>query len=260
MAGGGILARKTEVLLPHSLFADLDKTSATPIYRQVASKFEEAIRQGVLPPGSRIENEISLAERLSLSRPTIRRAIQSLVDHGLVVRRRGIGTQVVHDKLTRGLALTSLYDDIVEKGATPSTKVVFFSESPASVSVAEALGIRPGTLVIEIIRVRGADGVPFAVLHNWVPLTVGPIVKADLERKGLYQLLEARGFFPRVGKQRVSALKAGAEQANLLDIDPGSALLAMERTAYDSMGLAIEHGEHFYRADTYSLEFTVVSK
>ena len=88
--------RKTEVLLPHSLFADLDRDGTMPLYQQVATKIEMAIRQGTLPSGSRIENEVSLAERVKLSRPTIRRAIQSLVDAGLVVRRRGVGSQVVH--------------------------------------------------------------------------------------------------------------------------------------------------------------------
>ena len=95
--------RKTEVLLPQSLFADLDRVSGLPLYKQVAQKLEVAIREGTLPPGSRIENEVSLAERLKLSRPTIRRAIQSLVDGGLVVRRRGIGSQVVRGQVTRGL-------------------------------------------------------------------------------------------------------------------------------------------------------------
>jgi DNA-binding GntR family transcriptional regulator len=84
--------------------------------------------------------------------------------------------------------------------------------------------------------------------------------KKDLEANGLYELLGKRGFIPRVGKQRVSARKATASEAQSLDIDPGSPVLTMERTAYDSMGLAIEHGEHSYRTDMYSLEFTVVSK
>jgi GntR family transcriptional regulator len=67
--------RKTEVLLPHTLFADLDRDGNTPLYQQVATKIETAIREGTLPSGSRIENEVSLADRLKLSRPTIRRAI-----------------------------------------------------------------------------------------------------------------------------------------------------------------------------------------
>src|SRR4051812_19467506 len=66
--------------LPRDLFGDLDKTSPAPLYYQVATRLEAAIQDDVLPPGARLENEISLGQRLGLSRPTIRRAIQELVD------------------------------------------------------------------------------------------------------------------------------------------------------------------------------------
>src|SRR5690625_3672912 len=79
---------------PAELFKDLDRNSPVPLYFQVAQCLEDGIRDGVLPPGTRLENEISLAKRLSVSRPTVRRAIQEVVDKGLLVRRRGVGTQV----------------------------------------------------------------------------------------------------------------------------------------------------------------------
>lgn len=252
--------RKTEVLLPHSLFSDLDRDGATPLYQQVADKFEHAIRQGTLPPGSRIENEVSLADRLKLSRPTIRRAIQSLVDSGLIVRRRGIGSQVVHGQVTRGLELTSLFDDLERTGSRPGTTVLSFDLVPASVSVAQHLAVPVNQPVREVVRLRSSGDVPVAILHNWIPEDVGPLTVEDLTRSGLYNVLRQRGRIPQVGKQRISARKVTPVEANLLDIDSGAAVLAMERTAYDSMGRAMEHGEHIYRPDLYSLEFTVVNK
>ena len=69
----------------------VDRASPVPLYYQVAQVLERAIETGDLPAGSRLENEIALAERLGLSRPTVRRAIAYLVDQGLVVRKRGIG-------------------------------------------------------------------------------------------------------------------------------------------------------------------------
>ena len=254
------MVRKTEVLLPQSLFADLDRSGTTPLYHQVAKKFEVAIRQGTLPPGSRIENEVSLADRLQLSRPTIRRAIQTLVDDGLIVRRRGIGSQVVHGQVTRGLELTSLYDDIQRGGSKAETTVVSFKNTPATAHIANSLGIPSGTEVTEVVRIRYADRVPMAVLHNWIPHTIGALTTEELDAKGLYQILRERGFVPQVGKQRISARKATQAEATELDIESGAAVLTMERTAYDSMGRAIEHGEHIYRTDLYSLEFTVVNK
>ena len=252
--------RKTEILLPHFLFADLTRNGTIPLYQQVASKVEAAIRQGTLPPGSRIENEVSLADRLKLSRPTIRRAIQSLVDAGLVVRRRGIGSQVVHGRLTRGLELTSLYDDIRLGGAKAETIVVSLDIASAAHHVAEQLGVKPGTHVTEFVRIRLADGVPMAVLHNWTPQSTGKLKAEELEAEGLYETLRRRGLVPQVGKQKISARKINALEAEQLDIETGAVVLTMERTAYDSMGQALEHGEHIYRTDLFALEFTVVNK
>ena len=252
--------RKTEVLLPQSLFADLDRVSGYPLYQQVARKFEVAIREGTLPPGSRIENEISLAERLNLSRPTIRRAIQSLVDAGLIVRRRGIGSQVVHGQVTRGLELTSLFDDLQRVGSAPETTVLHYESLPATPPIAQHLGIAVGAPVLEVLRLRKSGGVPVAMLHNWIPESTGTIDKSEFEKHGFYQILRSRGLVPQVGKQRITARRVTQAESLALDIESGAAVLAMERTAYDSMGHAIEHGEHIYRPDLYSLEFTVVNK
>ncbi|MGH3086751.1 MAG: GntR family transcriptional regulator, partial [Rubrobacteraceae bacterium] len=94
----------------------LDPASPVPLYHQAARVLEEAIEDGRLPRGSRLEGEISLAEQLGISRPTMREAIKKLVEKGLLVRRRGIGTIVAPKPVRRAVALTSLYDDLKEAG------------------------------------------------------------------------------------------------------------------------------------------------
>lgn len=116
--------RKTEVILPLSTFSSLDRSSAVPLYFQLSQLIEAAILSGQLSPGDRVENEVAICERLGLSRPTVRRAIEELVGKGLLVRRRGLGTQVVHGQVTRGVELTSLYDDLVRSGKKPTTKIL----------------------------------------------------------------------------------------------------------------------------------------
>ena len=106
------------------LFVDLDRSSPVPLYFQVAQQIEHAINEGELAPGDRLDNEISLAEQFGLSRPTMRRAIQELVDKGLLVRKRGVGTQVVHGQVTRPVELTSLFDDLANHHQTPTTVVL----------------------------------------------------------------------------------------------------------------------------------------
>ncbi|MDP8950190.1 MAG: GntR family transcriptional regulator, partial [Actinomycetota bacterium] len=90
----------------------LDYTSPVPLYHQAARALEEAIEDGRLPSGSKLESELDLAEQLGISRPTMRAALKQLVDKGLLMRRRGIGTMVAPMPVRRAVALTSLYDDL----------------------------------------------------------------------------------------------------------------------------------------------------
>ena len=115
-----------------------------PLYFQVAQQIEHAISEGELAPGDRLDNEISLAEQFGLSRPTMRRAIQELVDKGLLVRKRGVGTQVVHGQVTRPVELTSLFDDLTSHHQTPTTVVLANEIVRASDEVAVMLAVAPG--------------------------------------------------------------------------------------------------------------------
>ncbi|NII40588.1 DNA-binding GntR family transcriptional regulator [Curtobacterium flaccumfaciens] len=246
--------------LPSDLFMDLDRSGPMPLYHQVASRIEESIRSGAMPPGARLENEIALGERLGLSRPTIRRAIQDLVDKGLLVRRRGIGTQVVHGPVTRKVELTSLYDDLAQGSQQPTTKLLDRTDVPAPQAVAEALGVEVGATVVHVLRVRFAEDVPMAVLENYLPPEFTDITDEDLRAHGLYQLLRSRGVTMRVAKQRIGARAATDDEAGLLEIEDGDPVLTMSRTAYDASGRAVEYGVHCYRPDRYSFEVTLVDK
>ena len=246
--------------LPVDLFIDLDRSGPMPLYFQISSRIEAAIHDGRLPPGSRLENEVALGNRLGLSRPTIRRAIQELVDKGLLVRRRGIGTQVVHGKVSRSVELTSLYEDLERSGQKPETRVLSMEIGEADDRAAEELGVDVGSPVLHIKRLRSAGGVPIAILDNVLPAEFTDIDLGDLSKHGLYQLMRARGVTMRVAKQRIGAREASAQEAGLLDIPKGSAVLTMSRTAFDNSGRAVEWGQHCYRPDLYSFEMTLVER
>ena len=250
----------TEVtVLPDSVFLT-DRSSPVPLYHQISTRLEEAIRSGQLPPGSRLENELALSERLGLSRPTIRRAIQELVDRGLIVRRRGIGTQVVHGAVTRKVELTSLWDDLARTGQKPTTELLTHEVVDADEIVADQLGLSLGDPVLHIRRLRSADGVPMAILENFLPATMAEIGPDDLVERGLYDVLRGKGIAMRIARQTIGARRSSVAESKLLDIDRAGPVLTMDRTAYDAAGLAAEYGHHCYRPDLYSFEITLVDR
>jgi DNA-binding GntR family transcriptional regulator len=235
----------------------LDRGSPVPLYFQVATQLEEMIESGEMPVGRRLANEVELADRLGVSRPTMRRAIQYLVERGMLVRKRGVGTQIVHPKVRRPVELTSLYDDLVKSGQSPATEVLDFVVGPATARMSQLCGVPEGLEVSWFERLRHAGGEPLALMHNAVPTTVLPLTRPDLEQRGLYELLRAAGHVPRMATQMVGARAANAAEARVLDESRGAPLLTMTRTAWDEKGEAVEYGAHVYRASRYSFELSL---
>jgi GntR family transcriptional regulator len=238
----------------------LDRGSPIPLYYQFARQLESAIEHGALAPGDLLGNEMEIAARLGLSRPTVRQAMQSLVDKGLLVRRRGVGTQVVHSQVKRPLELSSLYDDLDSAGQSPATKVLRNEILPASADVAAALGIPEGGDVTVLERLRLTHGEPVAYLCNYLPATLLHLDTAGLEATGLYRMMRAAGITLHSARQSVGARTASAAEGELLDDPEGAALLTMRRTAYDDTGRAVEYGTHVYRAARYAFEFQLLMR
>ena len=236
----------------------IDRTSPVPLYFQVAQALEAAVESGELPHGTRLENEIALADQLGLSRPTMRRAIQYLVDKGLLVRKREVGTQVVQTRVKRSIELTSLYDDLAKARQRPRTKVLRNEVEAATDQIALALGVPAGVPVIVLERLRYANDEPIALLRNYLPTDLVSFRNEALEEHGLYQLLRQTGIQLRVATQTIGAKAARTAEARLLDETRGAPLLTMTRTTFADSGRAVEYGTHIYRSGLYSFELTLV--
>ncbi|MDT0405548.1 MULTISPECIES: GntR family transcriptional regulator [Streptomyces] len=236
----------------------VDRGSPVPLYYQLSQQLESAIEHGALTPGTLLGNEIELAARLGLSRPTVRQAIQSLVDKGLLVRRRGVGTQVVHSKVKRPLELSSLYDDLETAGQRPATQVLVNTVVTASAEVAAALGVAENSELHRIERLRLTHGEPMAYLCNYLPPGLLDLDTAQLEATGLYRLMRAAGITLHSARQTIGARAATADEAARLGEEPGAPLLTMQRVTFDDTGRAVEFGTHTYRPTRYSFEFQLL--
>ena len=231
----------------------IDRASPVPLWHQLAQQLAAAIDEGRLQPGDPFENELALAARLNLSRPTVRRAMQEMVERGLLVRRRGIGTTVASRKVHRRAALSSLHDDLLRAGQAPSTTVLDLRRVRDD-RAAAALELPPDTELLAIVRLRSADGTPLAVLHNWLPPAYADVTAEELATGGLYAALRARGASPVVARQSVGARMPSRAERRQLAIVGQQPVLTMTRTAFGGSGEAIEFGDHCYRAEDYSLD------
>ncbi|MGA4507765.1 GntR family transcriptional regulator [Propionibacteriaceae bacterium G1746] len=234
----------------------LDRDSLTPLYEQIAKPIEAAILSGELPAGAMIEDEVSMAQRLDVARPTARRALQELTTKGLLTRRRGVGTRVTPPHVHRQLQLSSLNEDLSKAGFNPTTKVLTYVVREADADEAAELGVNKGDGILAVSRLRYADEHPLALLTNLIPIDLAPSW-TDLGQHGLYHCLQAKGVELAAAEQEIGARMATDEEAELLDEEPQAPLLTMHRVARTAEGRVIEIGRHLYRPSLYSFKFSL---
>jgi GntR family transcriptional regulator len=237
----------------------LERNSPVPLYYQLAQSIEHAINTGALAPGDRLENELSMTSRLGLSRPTARQAIQELVKKGMLVRKRGVGTQVVRSQFRRDERLSSFNEDLTKAGKVPGTRLLEYEVGELDQDIRDSIDAENVTCetFIKIRRLRLADDVPLAVLTNYLPSHFD-ISPADLSTKGLYACLRSIGVNLKIGHQRISARLMTDEEAELLDAETPAACLTVDRIAYDDVGQFVEFGRHMYHAAHYSIQSSLV--
>jgi len=241
---------------PASFTGIVDKGLPTPAYLQLRQALEAAIADGSLRPGQALPSERDLAQRLGLSRMTVRRAFEELEQLGLVQQRQGSGTYV------RGRALEQVLDRVLGftdeariLGLHPGARLLEAERRPADRDVAAALQLVPGTELLRVTRLRSADGAPLAVqAAHLAPRFVGLSLEA-LERSGsLYGCLhEQFGIRPARAHQSVGARLPTKHECALLEIARDVPVLDQERTTYGVDGRPFEFVRSAYRGDRYRM-------
>lgn len=226
----------------------LEQTSL-PLYQQLQRALREAIDKRIFGPDEALPAERQLAADLSISRITVRKAIDGLVDEGLLVRRPGSGN-FINTRIEKNFAkLTSFSEDIRARGRTP--KSVWLKRSEGTVTPEEALRLRlsPGAPVYRFNRIRFADDIPMCI--EYATIVAGALPSLDAVDVSMYEALEKTGHRPVRALQRLSALLLNAEQAQLLQTKEGDAGLAVERLGFIRDGRAVEFCRSIFRGDMY---------
>jgi GntR family transcriptional regulator len=223
-----------------------------PLYLTLQRRIADAIAQGRLTAGDSLPPEREMAAMTGLSRVTVRKAVEGLVDAGQLVQRRGSGTFVAVrvERLEQALSLlTSFTEDMARRGRTVDS--VWLSRAVHAPAPEEtmALGLAAGDRVARFERVRRSDGVPLAIERASVPVSVLPDPAAV--ETSLYAEMEARGMRPVRAVQRIAAANLGAKDAELLGVPTGAAGLRIERIGYLASGRVVEFTRSLYRGDAY---------
>jgi GntR family transcriptional regulator len=227
----------------------VNPSDSQPLYQQLQRAIRDAIERKVLAPDDALPPEREMAADLSVSRITVRKAIDGLVEEGLLVRRQGSGNFVA-SRIEKNFAkLTSFSEDMRSRGRTP--KSVWIKRSEGHVTPEEALTLRlgPGTPVYRFHRLRYADETPMCLEYATIVGTALPSLNAV--KNTLYEARESAGNRPVRALQRLRALLLNAEQAKLLHAREGDAGLLVERVGFLRDGSAAEYCQSYFRGDTY---------
>ncbi|HEY4338494.1 MAG TPA: GntR family transcriptional regulator [Steroidobacteraceae bacterium] len=223
-----------------------------PLYAVLEEQIARGIAEGEFPIGSQLPTEDSLIQRFAVSRTTVRRAIQNLLERGLIEIRRGTGTFVAQPRITQELTeLTGFVEDMVALGHAPSARVLDWGVVPADAQVAEHLGLAVGARVMRIRRVRLANGVGMSLDETYLPLTIGEkIVTHDLAAEPIFTLLEERyGIALIEAEYKLEATFAGQDVATALAVRVGSPIFLIERTSFAAGPRPIDYEKLHYRGD-----------
>lgn len=235
----------------------IDKNAAMPVYYQIAQQIKQYIEDESLQDGDGIPSERELCEASGVSRMTVRQAIDQLVEEGILERQRGKGTFVTTPKFSQPLSqLTSFTMDTQTRGMRPTSRVISCAAIPATPMVARMLGLEVGQPVVQLARVRLADGEPHAYECSHLNYEMAkPLLGMDLTNQSLYKALNTEcNMHLTKAKETIEASACAPDIAALLDIPPRSVTFHITRTTLDDAGLPVEYVESNYRIDKFRFE------
>lgn len=240
----------------------IDFQSHIPYYHQLIEIIKIHIKEGVWLPGDKIPSELEFCEKYGVSRTVVRQALRELERDDIIVRRKGKGTYIAKPKISEGLIqkLTGFYQDMVERGLNPVTKVLYQKIVPANSKIAKYLDVPIGTDIVDIKRLRFIHDEPILLVTTYIPRHISPnLVNIDLSDRSLYEYLESEnGITIARGIRYIEAVLANDEEANLLNIEEGDPLVMLDSVSYTETGHVIEYFHALHRGDRSRFEVELI--
>jgi GntR family transcriptional regulator len=230
----------------------LDAEDGLALHRQLLDVLRQWLNTGEARPGDPVPTEAELCRLFGISRGTVRRALHTLSEEGLISRRPGKGTLVVRPRLrcllNRYLSFT---ESCLEWGVTPGARVLTLKTKRASGAAARSLELPVGAPVTELVRVRFADGEPVCVDSVLIPEKLCPgLTRYDFSSASLFQILADDYrivlFRARAWLRPVLAEK---KEARLLEVPTGSPMLLLETLANRRDDTPVVLGRELWRGD-----------
>lgn len=229
------------------------RKSTLPIYLQIHNQLRQEIEEGKWEVGDKLPAERELALHFNVSRMTLRQAVQTLADEGILERKIGSGTYVAPKKVSETLVGTTSFSEIIRaQGKTPSSlTIAYFVTTPNSIE-SEKLQLEKDDRILRMERVRFADGVPICFEITSIPQKlVAPFDKEEITQ-ALYQTLKQKGGYTIAhSQQTISATLANEKMAEHLSIKRGEAMLQLRQISYFDNEQPFELVRSFYVGDRF---------
>ena len=244
---------------------NIDRNSPQAYYLQLRDHIEREIAAGVYPVGSRIASETELCRRFGLSRATVREALRSLQDSGVItiVSRRGAFVSLPK---TVGWTLQSpagfFEDEVGRQHRFVETTVLRCEVAPLPDNAAQALQLPAGSSGLILERSRKLDGRAALYSINYLPAELSPLIRAtDIQsgRGSLNAVLRQAGFPVHGAHRSLESVRADAKVAQLLDVKIGAPLLLIHSISWNTNLAAFDYYTSWIRTDVVKIEIDVVA-
>lgn len=237
-----------------SALSSIQPETGQPLHRQVELRLRQLAQHPEFRNGALIPDELTLANRLGVSRGTARAALLRLVQEGLLERKAGVGTRVARPRAESGIrAWRSFSREMAAKGIQIENFAFDYGMHRLSPEAAAALELETDTAVYRLDRVRGWDGQPVLCSRSWFHSRLRLTGNENFS-KPLYDVIEsATGVVPESAREAFAAVVAGTQLAKRLEVKPEAPLLLRSHTVYDARRRPIEYAEVHYVSSRFTL-------